>query len=719
MKKRLTALFTAAVMSLSLLGASVFADAADYVYDFEGEDIVTGNYQSHGFNRNCVSGAVTFTVKDGVMKYQANQNGNSMEKTFKKDIDGVDSIDGAQYRAIEIRAKITDAIKPSGLDKPSIAILYKGVYKESGSSCSVSEARKALVEYETVYNEETGLFSSSDYVVYTINMADVTDWTNCNINNTVFQVFKNGTGTAEIDYIKYLKTEKNEITVGECENGTIVTDVQSAYVGTTVNVTAAPEPGFELSELYVNGVKTDESSFVMPNEAVTLTAKFVPEAQYQINLDDSVQNGTLSVDYTEATKGTTVTVTTTPDVGYELKNIIVDGEPIEGNTFKMPKADVYVSAEFALRLMEGDKEYDDPENVNFGFESGSEGFTLSYTKDNAMSVSDSCLVLEAGATSNSISKTFTTPLDGSKYYGMEVKIKYENATVPTAGYDKPTFVMLYNGKVKSDGSSLGLSEARKSESTIALNYDETTKTYNSGDDFEIIYVNLSDISRWKDCDITSVRIDTFKNGTGKAKIDYIKFVCVPSVGKVGGELNASSVECETDTVNFALTAPVNAESINSNTVKIINELGDDVEILDVAYDSAKKVISAKVGESIKSDTIYRFSLSGLYMNEENPFKAIGAAFKTAARDVAVKNIAKNDDDLTITLKNNTSNEKSVLVIAAEYVSGVFRGYKAKNITISGGQEKPETISGISSGEVYIWDNSGNVPKLITNEIIKY
>ena len=57
-------------------------------------------------------------------------------------------------------------------------------------------------------------------------------------------------------------------------------------------------------------------------------------------------NGTVKVNPANGSEGTLITVTATPDKGYELAYITVDGEKISGNTFRMPDHDVTVSALF-------------------------------------------------------------------------------------------------------------------------------------------------------------------------------------------------------------------------------------------------------------------------------------------------------------------------------------------------------------------------------------
>ena len=57
-------------------------------------------------------------------------------------------------------------------------------------------------------------------------------------------------------------------------------------------------------------------------------------------------NGTIRVNPSNGSTGTLITVTATPDEGYELAYITVDGEKITGNTFRMPDKAVTVTAVF-------------------------------------------------------------------------------------------------------------------------------------------------------------------------------------------------------------------------------------------------------------------------------------------------------------------------------------------------------------------------------------
>ena len=69
---------------------------------------------------------------------------------------------------------------------------------------------------------------------------------------------------------------------------------------------------------------------------------------YTVTVAEGIQNGKVEVDKDEAEEDAIVTVTATPDTGYQLVSITVNGEAITGNTFTMPAENVTVSATFEL-----------------------------------------------------------------------------------------------------------------------------------------------------------------------------------------------------------------------------------------------------------------------------------------------------------------------------------------------------------------------------------
>lgn len=80
------------------------------------------------------------------------------------------------------------------------------------------------------------------------------------------------------------------------------------------------------------------------NGAVIEREYSIPET-HEITVEQPA-NGSVSTSLTNSSAGAKITVTATPNAGYELAYITVDGEPIEGDSFTMPDHGVTVSAVF-------------------------------------------------------------------------------------------------------------------------------------------------------------------------------------------------------------------------------------------------------------------------------------------------------------------------------------------------------------------------------------
>lgn len=112
-------------------------------------------------------------------------------------------------------------------------------------------------------------------------------------------------------------------------------------------------------------VLTDDTTFTAVWDRISSGGASHPEAggsssssdRYEISKPSDVENGSIKVSDTKAEKGDTVTITVTPDEGYELDELAVydeDGDEIDlkdkGDgkfTFEMPKGDVEIEVSFA------------------------------------------------------------------------------------------------------------------------------------------------------------------------------------------------------------------------------------------------------------------------------------------------------------------------------------------------------------------------------------
>ncbi len=88
-------------------------------------------------------------------------------------------------------------------------------------------------------------------------------------------------------------------------------------------------------------------------EAITMRPEDLNTYVPPVNIPDTYdidlivgEGGEAKTNFSNASAGTTITITVTPDEGYELDYITVDGERISGTTFKMPEHDVTVRVYF-------------------------------------------------------------------------------------------------------------------------------------------------------------------------------------------------------------------------------------------------------------------------------------------------------------------------------------------------------------------------------------
>ena len=160
------------------------------------------------------------------------------------------------------------------------------------------------------------------------------------------------------------------------ENGTVTADRPNAIAGETVRLTVTPNEGYTLDSLTVVGedgtaIEVTDNSFMMPEQNVTIKVSFkeLPPTEHAINLV-SAAHGSLNASRTSSEPGETVSVTVTPDEGYELDVLtVVDSSgnavQVTGTEFVMPDGDVTITATFKEIL---DAEYD--VTVNNGDGSG-------------------------------------------------------------------------------------------------------------------------------------------------------------------------------------------------------------------------------------------------------------------------------------------------------------------------------------------------------------
>lgn len=151
--------------------------------------------------------------------------------------------------------------------------------------------------------------------------------------------------TPEIAKYAVKVTERENVTVKLTDDsGNEIAAGSTLPVGTLVTVTATPAEGYELEGIYVNGVKLTGANFTLAVES-TVEAKVRPKSpaivKYTVTVVEQ-ENVTVTLkgendvpipSGTSLPEGTVVAVTATPALGYELVEINLNGDKLEGNTF--------------------------------------------------------------------------------------------------------------------------------------------------------------------------------------------------------------------------------------------------------------------------------------------------------------------------------------------------------------------------------------------------
>ena len=174
-------------------------------------------------------------------------------------------------------------------------------------------------------------------------------------------------GNYRLDENNKLEIKPLTYTLSVADSYAEVSGAGEYEAGAEIVIDAGSRPGYRFSGWTATaGTLADPSSaqttFTMPSEAVTVTAAWTSSGggssgstRYTVSVEDA-DNGTIKVSPARASKGSTVTITVTPDEGYELDKLVVtdkNGDSVkltdkgDGKyTFKMPASKVTVEASF-------------------------------------------------------------------------------------------------------------------------------------------------------------------------------------------------------------------------------------------------------------------------------------------------------------------------------------------------------------------------------------
>ena len=134
------------------------------------------------------------------------------------------------------------------------------------------------------------------------------------------------------------------------------TEITGYTQGTKITLQANEAPtgstfsGWTIKDSNNSDISVSENKFTMPASDVTVTANYTG-VNYTVTIANGVQHGTVTADPTTATYNSTITLTATPEAGYQLSSLTYttgDSQAIniDGTSFTMPAGDVTVNAAF-------------------------------------------------------------------------------------------------------------------------------------------------------------------------------------------------------------------------------------------------------------------------------------------------------------------------------------------------------------------------------------
>ena len=232
----------------------------------------------------------------------------------------------------------------------------EGDPSETEEDAATDEDRINIVEpvlnVDSLWKHMTVRAYFSDLQISTVTLA---------VYDSVYGEIGDSNGISEIVYITPIIPD---------DDGIRNSDMEKVRMGGTVKMTFKPSERYgtdadTLTEIFENQINSDALIDIENNEDdneftvtirnlgkdIDLSEENIYYRLYNIEIQDSA-HGNVIADYSRAKKGETITITVTPDSGYELKSLDINTSREIKQTddfeyiFEMPGKDLIISAEF-------------------------------------------------------------------------------------------------------------------------------------------------------------------------------------------------------------------------------------------------------------------------------------------------------------------------------------------------------------------------------------
>ena len=250
-------------------------------------------------------------------------------------------------------AFITAQFEDVPADAPQYSISIRADQSQGGVSLSTTQVRQG--EMVDVYVTPTSGMKLEDIYMCGIPLKPMDGGTYRFIMQETHDIW------VAVRFTQAEDGDVNAISVDDAIQGGTVTSPAQGTVGSSVVLDVRPETGMQVKAIHANDepvpLRSGKYSFVMPDQAVRLTAEFekirsLPAARYPVQLDAAITGGKIVCSVSDATPGQMVTLRAVPDAGMRLVagSLRVNGQTLEqtegGYQFVMPQGAATVTAQF-------------------------------------------------------------------------------------------------------------------------------------------------------------------------------------------------------------------------------------------------------------------------------------------------------------------------------------------------------------------------------------
>ena len=363
-------------------------------------------------------------------------NGHAIENTYTTTVTGLDNFS----MSTSIDAINISITQPTGA---TISVRYDG----NDYTSSFSMTRNKLIVITITPTEK-----------YNVNALY---WNGVSISSGSTQTpTEDSSITADVSIKRIsveLPTSISNGSVSAIANGTTYTNSFVVDYGTKITINATANTGYHLNSLKNGSDNITSGTILTATSTISISCSFVINI-YTVNITQPAANGTITVtsagehhtsNFT-VTHGTTITIVATPNIGYDFKSLLVNGNSFTSGDSMVVTDDVTIigSTDTNSYLVT----ITNPVGATIGATIGSTVYTNTFTANYGTSIKYN-ITASTGYDVTSFTYGGTTINNG------DTRVLTENVTVTAAATIKPKLTLneVANGYWTVNGTNVGAS----------------------------------------------------------------------------------------------------------------------------------------------------------------------------------------------------------------------------------------------------------------------